>query len=124
MSSDGRPPRRLNDDGSEVLDDTPVALPVRFQRAETLVEQVRRLVRGELSGAATLAGWESFDEADDFNVGDDYEPSSPHELDDDQVHYDLRADERYKRPPVTPGEQSPVVKGAEPKASLDPAPVK
>lgn len=109
--------RCLDDDGSEVLDTTPVAIPVRFSRAETIVEQVRRLVAGELSGAATLAGFESFDEADDFDVGDDYEPSSRYELDDGQAEYDLRSDERYKRPPKPvdgPPADPPVVKGGEP----------
>lgn len=122
--SDDLPRRRLDDNGLEVLDDTPVAIPVRFSRAETLVDQVRRLVAGELSGAATLAGFESFDEADDFDVGDDYDPRSRYELDDGQAEYDLRADDRYKRPPKPPGENSTVVKGEEPKASLDVPPTK
>lgn len=88
---------RLTDDGCEILDDTPVALPVRFKRPESLVAQVQRLVAGEMSRLAEQAGYESFDEADDFDVGDEDDLRSQYELDDGQLEYDMRNDERYKK---------------------------
>lgn len=88
---------RLTDDGQEIPSDEKVAIPVRFTRADTLSEQVRRLVAGELSGLASSQGYESFDEADDFDVGDDYDPRSVHELDDEQIGYDIRYDARYQK---------------------------
>lgn len=103
--------RKLDDNGCEVLDDTPVAMPVRFGRAENLSETVRRLVAGELSGYAASQGFESFDEADDFEVGDDYDPRSRYELDDVQSEYDIRYDDRYKRrPPAAQGASGEGVK--------------
>lgn len=72
----------LDDQGREVLDDTPVAIPVRMKRAETLLEQVQSVVRGELSRQAMAEGLETFDEANDFDVGDDYDPRSEYEVDE------------------------------------------
>lgn len=71
---------KLDENGHEILDDTPVAIPARLSRAETLTEQVRRLIREEASRAAQAAGFETFEEADDFEIEDDYDPRSPHEL--------------------------------------------
>lgn len=74
----------LDDRGHEVLDATPVAMPVGWSRPPSLQDQVRRFVRQELSRQAAEAGMETFEEADDFDVGDDFEPSSPWELTFDQ----------------------------------------
>lgn len=72
---------KLNEKGHEVLDPTPVAVPVHFKRPPTLQEQIRSMVRSEeLRRAASSQGMETFEEADDFAVGDDYDPRSPHEL--------------------------------------------
>lgn len=63
-----------------LMDPTPVALPVGFKRPETLAEQVARLVRIDLSRRAGAAGFETFDEANDFDVPDDpVDPSTPFE---------------------------------------------
>lgn len=72
-------PCYIDSSGCEKLDPTPASLPVGFHRPPTLQEQIRRLVRSELSDAASKHGAESFEEADDFNVGDDLDPSSPYE---------------------------------------------
>lgn len=88
------PLSRLNADGHEILDNSPVAIPLRFKRQENLSEEVRRLVQGELSRLADARGYESFDEADDFDVGDDYDPHSPYELDEEQIYYDHRNERR------------------------------
>lgn len=78
----GRP--RLDERGAEVLDDTPVTLPVRYQRGENITERVQRMVEETISRRAGQMGLETADEANDFYVeGDDYFPSSEHEVDED-----------------------------------------
>lgn len=71
---------RLDSHGHEVPDPTPVAVPSGFRRPETLAETVARLVRREVSDAAEAQGFESFEEADDFEVDDDpQDPGTPYE---------------------------------------------
>jgi len=69
-----------NEKGEEIPDPTKPELPLGFKKPESLAEQVRRLVRSEqVRLAAEKSGHESFDEADDFEVGEDYDPRSPYE---------------------------------------------
>lgn len=56
--------------GREVLDPTPVAPPVRFERGLSQQEHIRRLIQVEMSRAALEEGQESFEEADDFDTGE------------------------------------------------------
>lgn len=82
--------RVLDDDGSEIPDPTPVSLPVGFKRPPTLDETIRRLVREQISSAASDAGYESLEESDDFDIPDDPAmPASEHELDGDQLSRSL-----------------------------------
>lgn len=75
----------LNERGHEVPDPNPLTLPVGFKRPESLVDQIKRFVRRELSEVADAQNHETFDEADDFLIeDDDYDPSSPWELNFDQ----------------------------------------
>ncbi len=70
----------LNADGHEIPSDKPLAVPAGFQIPETLNEQVARLVRHERFNQAMGQGDEdTFDEADDFDVGEDFDPFAPHE---------------------------------------------
>lgn len=64
--------------GCEILDPTPCSLPVGFERPLSIQEQLRRLIRHEVSQKAVMDGQESFEEADDFDCGDN-DPSSPYE---------------------------------------------
>lgn len=64
----------------EKLDDTPVAIPLKFRRVETQADRMRRIIREEMSRAAEVQGYETFEEADDFSIPDDYDPSSPYEM--------------------------------------------
>lgn len=73
------PTPELNPDGWEVPNQTPLNLPLGFKRPETLAEQVQRLVRFSVSQYAASQGQETFEEADDFDCGDDSEPGSPYE---------------------------------------------
>lgn len=71
----------LDQNGHEVLDPTPMAPPVGFIQQPSMFEHIRNLVRTELSRRAAETGeLESFEEADDFDIGDDYDPTSPYEV--------------------------------------------
>lgn len=69
----------LNIQGHEIPDPEPLVLPSGFRRPETLAEQVQRLVRTGLSRMAEEQGMESFEEAEDFDVDEDEDPSTPYE---------------------------------------------
>lgn len=62
--------------GREVNDPTPVEIPAGMRKPETTAEIIARLVRHEVSRAAERQGFESFDEANDFDVEEDDLPLS------------------------------------------------
>lgn len=68
---------------TETLDATPVAIPVKFHRPPTLQEQIARYTRNHLNKIAAQEGKESFEEANDFDVGEDELPPSQHEIEFD-----------------------------------------
>lgn len=68
--------------GREVPNPTPVAPPVGYIKHKTIAEQIREQIRAA-SLEAAQAGAESEEEANDFEVGEDYDPHSPHEHDFD-----------------------------------------
>lgn len=72
----------LNENGHEIPDPRPMARPLHLSVPETLAQQIQRMVRSELSLRAQAQGFESFEEAEDFDVGDEPELSSPYELHD------------------------------------------
>lgn len=74
---------KLNDKGQEVLDPTPVAIPVRALRRPSTLDEIRQYI-GLVNREAEQAGQETFEESDDFDVGDDYDPQSPWEQSVDQ----------------------------------------
>lgn len=100
----------LDEKGWEVLDPTPIARPLRFSRPPTQLEEIRRLM-AMVSREAEQQGHETFEEADDFEVGDDYDPQSPWELSIDQELARLgpvdggqdRLDDQGERPPAAAG---------------------
>lgn len=72
---------KYDEQGREILDPTPVAMPVGFKRPPTLDERIRAFVRTELSRQAAEEGNETFEEADDFYVEEEEEsPLSRYEL--------------------------------------------
>lgn len=69
--------RRLTAAGSEIPDPTPIAPPVGYKKQPSMVEIVRDMVRSErLRQEAEAGGFGSFEEEDDFDVGDDLDPHS------------------------------------------------
>lgn len=99
-----------------IPDPTPVAPPVGYVRQPSLAEQIRTMVRSErLRLEVEAAGAETFEEADDFEVGDDYDPDSPYEM-----AFDPRPDTHGEpaAPPPAPSTTSPEpTEGAEPGGS-------
>lgn len=71
---------KYNERGEELPDDTPIELPLRFRHPPSLQEQIRSMIRTEVSVRAASVGMETFEEADDFDVDDENELQSPHEL--------------------------------------------
>lgn len=71
-----------DDRGREIPDPRPVEVPLNMKRPLTIQEEIQRFIRVEASLAAQAAEQETFEEADDFDVGDDPEITSPYELDD------------------------------------------
>lgn len=71
----------LHPDGTPILDPVPIAPPIGYVKAPSMVEIVRDMVRGErLRQEALAAGAETFEESEDFDVGDeDVHASSPFE---------------------------------------------
>lgn len=72
--------RRLNAHGQELPDPTPIAPPIGYTRQKPLHQLIREMVQSEqLRVAAEQSGMETLEEAEDFDVDDDYDPSSPWE---------------------------------------------
>lgn len=71
---------RLNTFGAEVLSSARKAIPVRFRHPETEVQRFQRIVAGELSRRAVSQDFESFEEANDFDIDDDPAPVSQYEM--------------------------------------------
>lgn len=73
-------PTRLNERGQEVLDSTPMQPPVGYKKSPSISDQIAQAVRSQrLAEEAAAAGFETFEEADDFDVGDDFDPETPFE---------------------------------------------
>lgn len=104
----------LDEKGREVLDPTPIAVPLRFKR-QSFVEHIQAAVRREMSLMAQNHELESFEDADDFDVGDEDWIRSPYEIDADQEFASLYPVEKDKedKPDSTP-QPAPLAKAAEP----------
>lgn len=94
LTEDAKQPlSRLDANGHEILDNSPVAIPVRFQRQQSLADEVANLVRSNYLALLTAEqGYETFEESDDFDIGDDFDPASPYEMDEEDMSYDHRTE--------------------------------
>lgn len=69
--------------GREIPDPTPMAPPLGYVKQPSMVEHIREMIRGEnLRKEALNADMETFEEADDFDVGDDTDPISGYEYEE------------------------------------------
>lgn len=76
--------RRLSS-GKEQPDTTPIELPIGAQRPPSIREEMQRYIRETLSSyMASTQESETFEEADDFDIGLEDEWTSPYELQDMQ----------------------------------------
>lgn len=67
-------------EGLEVPDPKPKEVPAGLRKHVPLNQRIRQMVQTEQWRLAQeKLGNETFEEADDFNVGDDYDPHSPYE---------------------------------------------
>lgn len=57
--------------GREIPDPIPVEVPIQWRRPPTIQEQIKQMVRRELSQSAAAQGLETFEDADDFDIPDD-----------------------------------------------------
>ena len=65
--------------GRELPDPTPVAPPLGYVKQPSMFDIIRAQVQQQLSAIALAEGKESWEDAEDFDVGDDFDPISPHE---------------------------------------------
>ena len=67
--------------GREVPDPIPMAPALGYERRPTIRDQIRDMIQSEkLKEEVTNAGAETFDEANDFDVEDEYyDPTTPYE---------------------------------------------
>jgi len=83
----------------EETDPVPAFPHVGIDRKKSMAEQIRDMVRSErMAQMAMEAGFETPEEADDFDVGDDVDPSSDYEFEEvfepDPMHEDDGLDRR------------------------------
>lgn len=93
--------RQQDEFGREVPSPVPMAPPLGYRKQPTITERIRDMVRSEnLRLEAARAGYETFEEGDDFDIGDDYDPRSPYEL---QFDPGPAPDKAPVSPPVASG---------------------
>lgn len=74
----------LDTRGREMPSPVPIAPPIGYKKTPSLSDQIRAIVISEkLKHEALSAGYETFEEADDFEDPDDDNPSSAFEMEED-----------------------------------------
>lgn len=63
----------------EYLDPTPISPPVGFVKPRHIIDDIREMVRTEMSRRAEDGGFDSFEDAEDFDIDDEYDPTTPFE---------------------------------------------
>lgn len=111
----------VNAQGQEVLDPVPMEPPIGYQRTETMFDIIQRQVRDAiLQKEIDAQGYETFEEADDFEIGDDFEPYSPHENDLDpdfkQIAKDVEISKKLAEKQTQAAATDPVREDPQPKA--------
>lgn len=134
MLDDGRPTPFVHA-GRLYTDDTPLAPPIGFDPKPSLIERIREQVRIQISAQAEADGFESFDDADDFDVPDDPFPAGSSEFHDSnptvkQLKADLAAAQAQLKKmtnperPQTVKKQAPDAPPPSPEPEISPQPEK
>lgn len=115
--------KQLDIYGREIGDPTPVAPPVGYKKQPTMVEHIRNMIRSErLAMETAAAGAETFEESEDFDIGDDFDPRTPYENDFDPSYQEIVSSVEESRQQVTPPAPQMVPASQEPVASTPAAP--
>lgn len=102
----------LTEKGRELGDPVPMEPPLGIYQTPSLIEQIRRSVAEELSRQAAAQGFETWEEANDFDVpGDPLDPSSPYE---EQFEPTPPPPHMVGQPPATPAPEPAKPPSAEP----------
>lgn len=92
---------KYNEKHEEIPDNTPVELPIGYTEPESLEQVIARMIQAnDFRKAQEAAGLETFEEADDFDVMDEGDIASEHEMDPMQEEYVIPKEERVPRAPV------------------------
>lgn len=84
---------KFTDEGEELVDGRSMEPPLGYQPSESLAEQIARAVRSHAVQQAIVdAGGETEEEANDFDVGDDFDPTSPYE-----AHFEPITESEFNR---------------------------
>jgi len=116
---------RLDEKGREILDGRPMEPPVGYNPQPSLMDKIRKMVHdAQIQRDLDKAGAETFDEANDFDVGDDYDPSSPWEQYYEPTPFESFIAEKEQALKAEPPREPPSGGAAQPPAEGTPAPVK
>lgn len=63
----------LDKKGREILNPTPMAVPVGLKQPTSLRDQIKSIIENEMSIQAAQQNMETLEEANDFNVVDDFD---------------------------------------------------
>lgn len=97
-------------------DPTPMAPPIGYKKQPSMIDIIRDQIR-RAGEEASRAGFETFDEANDFDVDDDPWPESAHEIDEEVevppsvLRERMRAQAELDAKPPAASPQSPGVEG-------------
>jgi len=116
---------RLDEKGREILDGRPMEPPVGYNPQPSLMEKIRKMVHdAQIQRDLAKAGAETFDEANDFDVGDDYDPSSPWEQYYEPTPFEAFIANKEQAQKAEPPREPPSGGAAQPPAEGTPEPVK
>ena len=77
------------EDGRLIPDNKPVEVPLRFKQRETEAQRIAKAVTAEFSNQADSKGFETFEDAQDFEIEDDFDifPNSQFEVKEMQEEF-------------------------------------
>ena len=99
---------KYDEHGREIMDSTPLEATLKV-RPKTMFDRMREQAMAA-SQLAAMEGFDTLEEANDFEIGDDYEPESPYE-----EQFGPNGDSSFE-PPTSTKEPA----GAEPAKEGDP----
>lgn len=111
----------LNSNGQEIFDQTPVTIPIKFERPVPLHIRIRNQILQAQSLLKSSEEFETPEEADDFSVDDDPDLwSSPYEGDFDHINKPLNEvfdnNPSAKSAESSPHDEAETAEGVKPEA--------